>query len=121
MHAGIDDFHVPDDEVIDQACDILRILSDPTRMRLLYALSQGESNVACLAEIVGANPTAVSQHLSKLRLAGIVKARRQGTYMYYTVVDPTIDDVLNTLLGQLRPKTGEAAPERVEATVAVPA
>ncbi|HEY5835545.1 ArsR/SmtB family transcription factor [Streptomyces sp.] len=110
MHADIEGFHVPDDEVIDEACDVLRILSDPTRMRLLYALSQGESNVACLAEIVGANPTAVSQHLSKLRLAGIVKARRQGTFMYYTVVDPTVHRVLSTLLGQLGPQGDDATP-----------
>lgn len=119
MHADIEGFHLPDDEVIDEACDVLRILSDPTRMRLLYALSQGESNVACLAEIVGANPTAVSQHLSKLRLAGIVKARRQGTFMYYTVVDPTVHRVLNTLLGQLRPRTGEGAAPSAESVAAV--
>jgi len=109
MHADIEDFHVPDDEIIDKACDVLRILSDPTRMRLLYALAQGESNVACLAEIVGAHPTTVSQHLSKLRLAGIVKARRQGTFMYYTVVDPTVNRLLDTLLGQLQPGGEKAA------------
>jgi DNA-binding transcriptional ArsR family regulator len=119
MHADIEGFHVPEAEVIEQACDVLRILSDPTRMRLLYALAQGESNVACLAEIVGANPTAVSQHLSKLRLSGIVKARRQGTFMYYTVVDPTVHNVLQTLLGQLGPQTGEAAKD-VKAIAAVP-
>lgn len=118
MHAYIEGFRVPDDEVIEEACDVLRILSDPTRMRLLYALSQGESNVACLAEIVGATPTAVSQHLSKLRLAGVVKARRQGTFMYYTVVDPTVDRVLATLLGQLRPQDSEAAAPPVEAIAA---
>lgn len=106
---------VPDDEVIDEACDVLRILSDPTRLRLLYVLSQGESNVACLAEIVGAKPTAVSQQLSKLRMAGVVKARRQGTFMYYTVVDPTVRRVLRTLLGQLRPGLGEQTTPHDEA------
>jgi DNA-binding transcriptional ArsR family regulator len=102
MHAGIEGFHVPKAEVVEQASELLRILSDPTRLRLLYALTQGESNVACLAEIVGATPTAVSQHLSKLRLSGLVKARRQGTFVYYTVADPTIHTVLNAVLGQLQ-------------------
>src|SRR5690348_9617012 len=86
MHATIQGFHMPEVDVVDHTCEVLRILSDPTRLRLLYALAQGESSVACLADLVGANPTAVSQHLSKLRLAGIVKARRQGTFMFYTVV-----------------------------------
>jgi DNA-binding transcriptional ArsR family regulator len=102
MHADIEHFHVPTADIVDRTCDLLRILSDPTRLRLLYALSQGESSVACLAEIVGANPTTVSQHLSKLRLSGIVKARRQGTFMFYTVVDPTVRQVLESVLGELR-------------------
>ncbi|MFD5316732.1 ArsR/SmtB family transcription factor [Streptomyces sp. NPDC127098] len=110
MHAGIEGFHVPEPEVVDQATELLRILSDPTRLRLLYALSQGETNVACLAEIVGANPAAVSQHLSKLRLSGAVRARRQGTFMYYTVADPAIHTVLRAVLGAAAP---EAAAEPV--------
>jgi DNA-binding transcriptional ArsR family regulator len=103
MHADIEDFHVPEAEVVERASELLRILSDPTRLRLLYALSQGESNVACLAEIVGANATSVSQHLAKLRMSGLVKARRQGTFMYYTVVNPAVRTILSTVLGQLQP------------------
>jgi DNA-binding transcriptional ArsR family regulator len=101
MHGDIPGFHVPDSSVIDRTCEVLRILSDPTRLRLLHALSQGESSVACLGEIIGSNPTAVSQHLSKLRLSGIVKARREGTFMYYTVIDPTVRRLLGTVLNEL--------------------
>ncbi|WP_326595455.1 ArsR/SmtB family transcription factor [Streptomyces sp. NBC_01803] len=110
MHADIEDFHVPESEVVDRASELLRILSDPTRLRLLYALAQGETNVACLAEIVGANPAAVSQHLSKLRLSGAVKARRQGTFMYYTVADPAIHSVLRAVLGEDAPEPAAPAP-----------
>jgi DNA-binding transcriptional ArsR family regulator len=120
MHADIEDFHVPSAEVVDRTCELLRILSDPTRLRLLYALSQGESSVACLAEIVGANPTAVSQHLSKLRLSGIVKARRQGTYMYYAVVDPTVRKVLDSVLGELRVGAPEVSGAPHGSAVAAP-
>jgi DNA-binding transcriptional ArsR family regulator len=82
MHADIEGFTMPAPEAVDSAAETLRILSDPTRLRILWALSQGESSVACLAELSGANPTSVSQHLAKLRLAGVVWARRQGTYMF---------------------------------------
>lgn len=61
------------------------MLSDPTRIRLLSALAQGEQSVSCLAEIIGANTAAVSQHLSKLRLVGIVRQRREGTFIFYTL------------------------------------
>jgi DNA-binding transcriptional ArsR family regulator len=100
MHESIEGFQVPDVEVVEHTCELLRILSDPTRLRLLYALSQGESSVACLAEIAGANPTAVSQQLSKLRMSGIVKARRQGTFMFYTIIDPTVKNLLAAILGR---------------------
>lgn len=89
---------MPEREAVDTAAETLRILADPTRLRLLWALSQGETSVACLAELAGANPTAVSQHLAKLRWAGLVRARREGTYMIYTVVDPQIGDLLKTIL-----------------------
>lgn len=89
---------MPAPEAVDSAADKLRILSDPTRLRILWALSQGESSVACLAELSDANPTSVSQHLAKLRLAGLVRARREGTYMFYVIVDPQIQVLLETVM-----------------------
>jgi DNA-binding transcriptional ArsR family regulator len=63
----------------------------------VWALTQGESSVACLADLAGASPTAVSQHLAKLRLAGVVKARREGNFMYYSAVSPDIDKILDAI------------------------
>ena len=76
---------MPEPEQVRRATELLRMLSDPTRFSVLWALAQGESNVACLAELAGTSSTAVSQHLSKLRLAGLVQGRREGTFVYYTV------------------------------------
>ena len=55
---------------------------------------QGESSVACLAELVGAAPTAVSQHLAKLRLAGLVRGRREGTFVFYSAADEHVRELL---------------------------
>jgi DNA-binding transcriptional ArsR family regulator len=68
-------------------------------VKILWALSQGETSVACLAELVGASPTAVSQHLSKLRLAGLVRGRRDGTFVHYTTVDDSVSALLAAALG----------------------
>ena len=78
---------MPAEARVSVASDAFRLLSDPTRIKLLWALLQGESSVSCLAELVGASPTAVSQHLSKLRWAKLVSVRRQGTFAYYSAAD----------------------------------
>ena len=98
VHDGIPGFAMPHDDDVRRAADRLRMLADPTRLKILWALAQGESSVACLAEIVGAAPTAVSQHLAKLRLAGIVTHRREGTFVYYTVDDPDVHALLGRVL-----------------------
>jgi DNA-binding transcriptional ArsR family regulator len=60
----------------ESAADMLKLLADPTRLRIVWALLHGEHSVNELADHVGARPTAVSQHLAKLRLAGVVRTRR---------------------------------------------
>jgi ArsR family transcriptional regulator len=98
VHSTIPDFEQPDDEAVERAVEMLRMLGDPTRFRILCALSQGESSVACLAELAGTTPTTTSQHLAKLRLAGVVKTRRQGTFMYYVVDSPQLSEVIKAAL-----------------------
>lgn len=85
---------MPSETQVSVASDAFRLLSDPTRIKLLWALLQGESSVSCLAELVGASPTAVSQHLSKLRWARLVRVRRQGTYAYYSAADDHVARLL---------------------------
>jgi len=63
---------------------MLRMLAEPTRLRLLWLVSQREQSVSELAARVGAARPAVSQHLAKLRLAGLVRERRQGRRVFYT-------------------------------------
>jgi DNA-binding transcriptional ArsR family regulator len=74
---------MPTDEQVDEAVDTLKLLADPTRLRILWALLHGEHSVNLLAEHVGAQPAAVSQHLAKLRLGRMVRTRREGTHVFY--------------------------------------
>ncbi|SPL99275.1 Transcriptional regulator, ArsR family [[Actinomadura] parvosata subsp. kistnae] len=94
MHTSLPDFDMPNEEQVHLAAESFRLLSDPTRIKILWALLQGESNVACLAELADAAPTAVSQHLAKLRLAGLVKGRREGTFVYYSAADEHVRRLL---------------------------
>jgi DNA-binding transcriptional ArsR family regulator len=80
MHAGSEDLQV--------AAEIFRLLADPTRVALLHALTTGdELSVTALAERAGKRPTAVSQHLAKLRMGRLVTTRRQGTTVLYRLAN----------------------------------
>lgn len=94
MHESVPDFEMPTEEQVHLAAETFRLLADPTRVKVLWALLQGESSVACLAELAGAAPTAVSQHLAKLRLAGLVKGRREGTFVYYSAANDHVRGLL---------------------------
>jgi DNA-binding transcriptional ArsR family regulator len=99
---------VPDEEHARIAAESFRMLADPTRVKILWALLQGESSVSALADLVQSSTTAVSQHLSKLRLAGLVESRREGTFIYYSATDEHVRRLLAESLSHAEHTTGVA-------------
>ncbi|MFE0131062.1 ArsR/SmtB family transcription factor [Streptomyces sp. NPDC059037] len=87
----------PGDEQVTYAAELLGLLADRTRLLLLHTLGRGEADVSTLTEACGAARPAVSQHLAKLRLAGLVTVRKEGRRMVYALPD-----------GHLRRLVGEA-------------
>lgn len=79
---------------IIQAAELFRTLGDPTRVRILLLLMDGEQNVGGLAVALGLSEAAVSHHLRRLRQMRIVRARRQGKEVYYTLDDDHVSDLL---------------------------
>jgi DNA-binding transcriptional ArsR family regulator len=73
----------PTDAQFELAVETFKLLADNTRLRIVWALHHGEHSVAQLAAHVGARPPAVSQHLAKLRMARLVKVRRDGNRLFY--------------------------------------
>lgn len=73
----------PDSQYVELTVEIFAMLADATRVRIILALRDNELSVNHLADIVDKSPSAVSQHLAKLRLARIVSARQQGTRVFY--------------------------------------
>ncbi|MFI8460715.1 ArsR/SmtB family transcription factor [Kitasatospora sp. NPDC085464] len=76
-----------DAEAAERAVAVLKAVADPSRYRLLWALSRRELPVSELAELLGAHVAATSQHLAKLRAAGLVVARREGTRIFYRATE----------------------------------
>jgi DNA-binding transcriptional ArsR family regulator len=75
----------------EAAADTLKLLADPTRLRIMWALLHGEHAVNELADHVGVRPPAVSQHLAKLRLARLVRTRRDGNHIFYAAENDHIE------------------------------
>jgi DNA-binding transcriptional ArsR family regulator len=76
------------------------LLAEPTRVRMLWALRDHELDVASLAAVAGCRPTVASQHLSKLRLAGLVEATREGRRMVYRLRGSHVRGLLTEALFQ---------------------
>ena len=75
---------LPDDQV-DLVVEVFRMLADATRVQILWALVRQEMSVGDLAGHVGKPAPSVSQHLAKLRMARLVRTRRDGTTIYYSL------------------------------------
>ena len=87
-----------DDEQVALAVEVLRVVADSTRLKLLRALGGAELSVNDLAEAVGKRNGAVSQHLAKLRMARLVTTRRQGTQVLYRVANEHVSQLVSDAL-----------------------
>jgi len=94
------------------AVEVLKLLADVTRLRMLDVLSTGERSVTELAEVAEAAPAAVSQHLAKLRLSGLVRTRRDGNRIYYSAVNEHVGRLVRESLLQADHFVGGAAHHR---------
>ena len=73
----------PDHDVLDEAAGVFQLLSAPGRLHLLWLLFNNEVDVSTLVSAVGGTKAGISQHLTKLRLAGWINRRRDGLRILY--------------------------------------
>ncbi|MFF3750426.1 ArsR/SmtB family transcription factor [Streptomyces sp. NPDC002018] len=98
----------PSVEVLGEAAAAFGLLASSARLHIVWVLAQGESDVTGLADRVGGTLPAVSQHLTKLKLAGLVRARREGRRQVYFVDDPGVVTVVRLMVGQLTDRAAHA-------------
>jgi DNA-binding transcriptional ArsR family regulator len=82
-----------DDQTASRLAEVFSALSDPSRIRIIFALKNDELNVGRIAEVVGISESAVSHHLRGLRQMRLVRARKQGRLVYYMLDDDHIADL----------------------------
>ncbi|NIZ91722.1 helix-turn-helix transcriptional regulator [Kineosporiaceae bacterium B12] len=98
-----------DSQYVEVAAEVFSLLSDPTRIRIVLALRDEELSVNHLADIVDKSPTAVSQHLSKLRWGRMVTTRQEGNRVFYRLTDEHARNLVAEAVSQaehaLEPRT----------------
>lgn len=80
--------------IYEQVSVFFKVLGDPTRLRIIAALSKSELCVCDISNILGMTKSAVSHQLSTLRNAHLVKCRRDGKTVYYTLDDDHVQHML---------------------------
>ncbi len=93
---------IPRAELVARASGLLKALADPTRMRILLALSASELCVCDLAHLLGMTDSAVSHQLRVLRDARLVAFRRQGRQVFYRLADDHVREILEDALEHAR-------------------
>ena len=85
------------EEALFKACNCLKALAHETRLAIVWMLRDGEKNVNDLASALGVMLPNISQHLRILRDREILVTRKQGNQVYYSLNDPRILKIVETL------------------------
>jgi ArsR family transcriptional regulator len=84
-------------EILRRAAEIIKLLGHPDRLKIVEVLEGGEATVSDIQEELGLVQAIVSQHLAKLRGAGVVAARREGVHVFYQLTEPKVHQILNCI------------------------
>ena len=85
---------LPAQKILENLGEFFKVLTDPTRLKILYALGIGELCVFDLSVSVDASVSSVSHHLSALKRVRLVKARREGRVIYYSLDDDHVKSII---------------------------
>lgn len=100
--------HDPNDAAALHAAAVMfGMLAATARLQIIVLLSSGERDVGTLAEEVGQSVAAISQHLAKLKLAGIVRSRKEGRRQVYLVNDSDVSDLVALAMRRRRRGPGD--------------
>ena len=87
---------LPTDELLSDLADLFKLFGDSTRMKILFALMESELCVCAIAELLGMTQSAISHQLKILKQNKLVKSRREGKSVFYSLAD----DHVRTIIAQ---------------------
>ena len=87
--------------LFEKVSQFFAVLAEPSRLRILYALCQGEKSVSQVIEVSGSSQANVSRHLGSLHKAGILRRRKVGTTVYYSICDEVTLEMCQQVCGRI--------------------
>lgn len=84
-------------ERIAHAAAVLKAVAHPVRLRIVEFLETGEKSVTELKDLLGVTQPLTSQHLSQMRMRGVLASRRNGSQVYYAIANPDVVKVINCI------------------------
>ena len=85
---------MPADELLQDLGDLFKIFGDTTRIKIMYALYEGEMCVCAISELLNMTQSAISHQLKTLKDANLVSARRDGKEIYYSLSDEHVKSII---------------------------
>ena len=82
---------------IDRAAEVLKTVAHPVRLRIVELLEAGEKSVTELKDLLGVTQPLTSQHLSQMRMRGVLGSRREGAQVYYSIANPDVVKVIHCI------------------------
>ena len=86
---------MPDEELLYDLAELYKVFGDTTRIKILYVLFEAEMCVGDIAELLNASPSAVSHQLRVLKANKLVKFRREGKTVYYSLADDHVRTIID--------------------------
>ena len=86
---------MPGEDTLYDLAQLFRIFGDSTRIRILYVLFEAEMCVCDIAQLLGMTQSAISHQLRSLKNARLVKARREGKTVFYSLADDHVKTIIN--------------------------
>jgi len=87
--------HLPKDETLYDLAELFKLFGDSTRIKILYALFESELCVCDIAQLLGLTQSAISHQLRILKGGKLVKFRREGKTVYYSLADDHVRSIIN--------------------------
>ena len=86
---------MPEEEILYDLAELFKVFGDSTRIKILYVLFQSEMCVCDIAQLLNMSQSAISHQLRVLKQAQLVKYRREGETVFYSVADAHVNTILN--------------------------
>jgi len=89
------------EQVFSRVAEYFSVLSEPSRLRIMYAVCSGEKSVSEVIELCGSSQANVSRHLNALHKAGILLRRKEGTAVFYSIADNATVEMCQTVCAKI--------------------